>query len=213
METSRRYLVHFFKKWKYLDFCLPELESLAEMHGADISTLYDETTNARASIDMKKSTLVYVNLPSDEVARQIQSRSIMIKEIIDVFSESKGSYDELVKNVDVALLQSQISTTNKFKFLLEGIGIKITSSQQIDIIEQFKVFPFDQSLVDMVKYDDYYKIIHNKEDDMIYFGKKVASIIHNPKCDELFYSPYNLKLRPYLGPTSTDHELAFLMAN
>lgn len=48
---------------------------------------------------------------------------------------------------------------------------------------------------------------------MIYFGKKVASILHNPKVEELFYSKYNLKIRPYLGPTSTDHELAFMMAN
>ena len=31
--------------------------------------------------------------------------------------------------------------------------------------------------------------------------------------DDTFYGRYNLKKRPYLGPTSTDHELALLMAN
>ena len=30
---------------------------------------------------------------------------------------------------------------------------------------------------------------------------------------DTFYSKYNLKKRPYLGPTSMDHELAFMMAN
>ena len=30
---------------------------------------------------------------------------------------------------------------------------------------------------------------------------------------ETFHSMYSLKLRPYLGPTSTDHELALLMTN
>ena len=28
-----------------------------------------------------------------------------------------------------------------------------------------------------------------------------------------FYAKYMLSKRPYLGPTSTDHELAFLMVN
>jgi tRNA (guanine10-N2)-methyltransferase len=33
------------------------------------------------------------------------------------------------------------------------------------------------------------------------------------KNDDTFFAKYNLKKRPYLGPTSTDHELALLMAN
>jgi tRNA G10 N-methylase Trm11 len=33
------------------------------------------------------------------------------------------------------------------------------------------------------------------------------------KNDDTFFGKYNLKKRPYLGPTSTDHELALLMAN
>ena len=31
MEKTRVFLVHFVKKFKYLDFCLPELEALADM--------------------------------------------------------------------------------------------------------------------------------------------------------------------------------------
>lgn len=33
MESSKKYLVHFLKKFKYLDFCLGELESLSDMYG------------------------------------------------------------------------------------------------------------------------------------------------------------------------------------
>lgn len=39
---SKVFLVHFLKKWKYLDFCLPELESLAGLFGVKASTLYHE---------------------------------------------------------------------------------------------------------------------------------------------------------------------------
>ena len=79
------FLVHFLKKWKYLDFCLPELESLAGMCGVNPVSLYNEKT-PKAKVDIKKSPYVYVNLPSVEAAKQIQSRSVLIGEILNVFS-------------------------------------------------------------------------------------------------------------------------------
>jgi len=67
MDKTNTYLVHFFKKWKYLDFCLPELESLASMFGTNIETLYD-ARNPKDKIDIKVSPCIYVNLPNDKVA-------------------------------------------------------------------------------------------------------------------------------------------------
>ena len=77
----------------------------------------------------------------------------------------------------------------------------------------FRELPFDASLVDLTNYDQCFKIINNAEDGEIYFGERVASSRPNEQADETFYTRYNLKKRPYLGPTSTDHELAVLMAN
>jgi len=45
-----------------------------------------------------------------------------------------------------------------------------------------------------------------------YFGLEVASQTDGYK-GNLYFSKYDLKQRPYLGPTSTSHDLAFLMAN
>ena len=81
-------MVHFFKKWKYLDFCLNELESLAQMNGASLANLY-HPRNQKKDIDLKKNPCVFVNLPSESVAQKIQSRSVMIKEIINVLAEAK----------------------------------------------------------------------------------------------------------------------------
>ena len=77
----------------------------------------------------------------------------------------------------------------------------------------FGALPFDKELVDLENYELVYKIIENAPDGEIYFGNRVASCRANDASDETFYAKYNLKLRPYLGPTSTDHELALLMAN
>ena len=79
------FLIHFFKKQKLLDFCCQELEALSELLGADLSTLYHQD-NPRESINIDKKPYVYVNFPSLKVAQEIQKRSILIKQIIDVFS-------------------------------------------------------------------------------------------------------------------------------
>lgn len=81
---SQRYLVHFIKKFKYLDFCLNELESLADLHGVKRHQLFTESKEFLTNI--QKNPLVFVNLPSEDIATKIVKRSILIKEIIDVNS-------------------------------------------------------------------------------------------------------------------------------
>jgi len=63
-----------------------------------------------------------------------------------------------------------------------------------------------------------FKFIENAEDGMMYFGRQIACYKEDVCSgkgtnDDTFYAKYSLKKRPYLGPTSTDHELAFMMAN
>ena len=67
MDKTHRYLVHFFKKFKYLDFAIPEFESLAEIHGTNMASLYDPV-NPKNSLNIKDNNCIYVNLPSDKVA-------------------------------------------------------------------------------------------------------------------------------------------------
>jgi tRNA (guanine10-N2)-methyltransferase len=55
-----------------------------------------------------------------------------------------------------------------------------------------------------------FKIIENQDDHVIYFG---LQLVTNRIGEDTYHFKYDLKKRPYLGPTSTDHQLAFLMAN
>ena len=79
------YLVHFRKHMQHIDFCLQELEALANLNGVTVDKLYAQDPS---NIDVKVNPTVYVNLPSVEICKSIVSRSILIKEIIDVFAES-----------------------------------------------------------------------------------------------------------------------------
>ena len=66
---------------------MAEFESLAEMNGVEVIGLYRDD---RETINIKQNPLVYVNLPSDQVAIDICARSVLIKEIINVLAESQS---------------------------------------------------------------------------------------------------------------------------
>jgi hypothetical protein len=51
------------------------------MFGVNLDNLYSEPKK-----DLFVNPCIFVNLPSDDVCKQIMRRSILIKEIIDVFS-------------------------------------------------------------------------------------------------------------------------------
>jgi hypothetical protein len=97
--STQRLLVHFIKKFKYLDFCLPEFESLVSMycypsalHRPTFYALRDQIyCQPRDTINVMRHPCVYVNLPGGlAFADKIVKRSILIKEVIDVISEAKS---------------------------------------------------------------------------------------------------------------------------
>jgi hypothetical protein len=98
------------------------------MFGVKASNLYHEK-NPRDKIDIKRSSCFYVNLPSEHVAQQIASRSILIHEFLHVFSQATQSYDDLIKNVQLDQLQASIDKKQKFRFTIEGINKKIPREQ------------------------------------------------------------------------------------
>ena len=111
-----------------------------------------------------------------------------------------------------------LNPRKKFKFSIEGIGRKISMKEQLSIIEMFKKFSFNDEDVSLSNPERVFKVIEIKETMQVYAGLVVASFKEHEKSgkgmnDDTFYGKFNLKKRPYLGPTSTDHELAFLMAN
>ena len=131
---------------------------------------------------------------------------------------SANRFTKVVDNVDQTKLLPLLAQSKKFKFSIEGIGRKISLKEQLQIITLFKKFPFDDDDVSLNHPEVVYRIIENTPDGKVRFGRQVACYKEDEhsgrgKNDDTFYYKYNLKKRPYLGPTSTDHELAFLMTN
>ena len=61
------------------------MEALANLNGIPVNELYAEDPT---KINLNINPTVYVNLPNTEICKKIVSRSILIKEIIDVFAET-----------------------------------------------------------------------------------------------------------------------------
>lgn len=132
--------------------------------------------------------------------------------------QSAMRYSKLIDNVDQTKLLPLLSQSKKFKFSIEAVGRRVSLKEQVEIIELFKKFPFDDEDVCLEKPELIYKIIENTADGRVYCGRVVACYKEDTnsgkgKNDDTYHYKYHLKKRPYLGPTSTDHELAFLMAN
>ena len=81
-------MVHFRKHWKHLDFCLQELEALADICGIKTENLYAEP-DSKSKFEPKINPTIYVKLPSVDVCKRIVARSTLIKEIIDVYATSQ----------------------------------------------------------------------------------------------------------------------------
>lgn len=119
--------------------------------------------------------------------------------MIDVISEAK-SYPDLLLNVNRAKLDPILESGKSFRFSIEAVGRKVSYKEQVEIIESFGIFPFSKN-VDLKNPQVVFKVVENREDHVIYFGTEVAS---NRVEEDTYHYKYDLKQRPYLGPTSTD---------
>ena len=129
--------------------------------------LEDRNTN------IKQTPFLKVRLPNDEVANFIQSRSVLIKELVTVLAESKDeNYKALVTNLDHDALEKVNAKIKgkKYRFLVEGINKKISMPKQIEIVALFDHLPLDKDLLELREFETAFRIIDNKEDGKIFFG-------------------------------------------
>ena len=164
-----------------------------------------------SNFDADISPFIEVDLPDYESAKKIVSRSVMIKYILDPLSHG-SSYEELIENLEKDKFTELLNTGQTIKFKVESIKKKIQPDRRNEIISPYGNFAPENVVFEMKNPDLTFMIVSNPKTNEYYMGVEVACMSwKNNKSN--FYAKYDLKARPYLGPTSTSHELAFLMAN
>ncbi|GLC40262.1 hypothetical protein PLESTB_001633100 [Pleodorina starrii] len=211
--SGKEYLNYFVHR--LLEFRRPEIESLAKTVGCK-----DEEVQWRAPAgDVELSPFWYLTLPSEEAAIQISKRMILTKMMVEVWGEGE-TWEELRAAIEAypeALKAPWLAPEHTFRVVVESFGSSLTMEAQIDLIEKLEFVNFKgivrlrdpQVRFALLRCDcgDHGSLIDAKVPPRWYFGRLVAS------SDRGVIDTYTLKRRLYLGPTSMDTEMAFVMCN
>lgn len=206
------YLCVFFHR--LLDYRKPEVESLAYLFGVNDALEWKLPKHHHPD-----SPFHFVNLPSEDIARSIANRSILVKGMYEVWGEG-SSYEELeeaIRSYPEDQLLPYLSSDTTFKITVDSFGKVFSFQEQNDRIKGLSYIPF-KGRVNLKNPDHKFWLIETDDygvnnglppvaERRIFFGREIGA------ADRKLIPTYQLKSRNYLGPTAMDAEVAFLMAN
>ena len=175
-----------------------------------IAEMYAPSGGIRPQVNLQRQSIISVQLPSEGHAHLLNQRAILIKGIIDDLGTAP-SMDALLNNGGLNRAKLSTLSDKRFMFKVEGLGRSISRQEQVEIIERFNDTDLSAENVDLSNPEITFHLIDDSWNNKIFFGRQVSQ--QRNESGQSFFAKYDLNKRPYLGPTSTDHELAFLMAN
>ncbi|KAK7057237.1 RNA methylase [Favolaschia claudopus] len=192
------------------EFRIPELESVAKLHGFAISFPSD--------CDPSRPFMI-ITLELEEHAHLLARRCILIKQIYELYGQG-NTYDELhMANKANSHLWSPYVQDTSFKFSINAYNHRIHESRQRSIMESFTYMKF-AGKIDMKNpqiilgcFEEYDTALGLREDrdgnfHQVYFGRLVAD-----GSARALIQMFDVKKRLYYGNTSMDSEVSLLMAN
>ncbi|KAM7250599.1 hypothetical protein ACFE04_022482 [Oxalis oulophora] len=209
------YLCVFYHR--LLDYRKPEVESLAQLYGAfNNGEVLEWRVPKHHHPD---SPFHLVNLPSEDLARKIATRSILVKGMYELWGEG-SDYEELQESITSYPDEQKLPylvPESTFKITVDTFGKATSMQEQNNRIQSLTYIPFKGRVnlktpehnFWLIETDDYGESngLPPVVGKRIFFGREVGC------ADRSLLPTYQLKSRTYLGPTAMDAEMAFLMAN
>ncbi|GAX79848.1 hypothetical protein CEUSTIGMA_g7288.t1 [Chlamydomonas eustigma] len=209
---SSWYMCYFLHR--LLDFRVPDVESVISMLGYTLDLVQWQLPHGNEPF----SPFWYLRLPNIELPRLIADRAMLTKGFMEVWGEG-STWEELQESIEAcpaAIKDPWLKEDIKFKIVIETYGWKLGDENHKDCIQKLQFIPF-QGSVDLKHADVKMWLILCKTSDnsgipdtvpdRMYFGREVSC------SDRSRVDAYALKKRRYIGPTSMDTEMAFIMAN
>ncbi|KAI0320790.1 tRNA guanosine-2'-O-methyltransferase [Amylostereum chailletii] len=195
------------------DFRIPELLSVAELHGFTVTIPEDFNV---------KRPFVILSLEQEEHARLLARRCILIKSVYEFYARGR-TYEELhAQNRSAMSKWEKYIPNTSFKFCVNGYNQSIPQARQREVIEDFSYMGFlgeiDMKNPDILmgcfeEYTDTSGTTREKHDGdgnfrEVFFGR----LIEEGSARHLVQT-FDVKKRQYYGNTSMEAEISLLMAN
>uniref|UniRef100_A0A6I8NNU5 tRNA (guanine(10)-N(2))-methyltransferase TRMT11 n=2 Tax=Ornithorhynchus anatinus TaxID=9258 RepID=A0A6I8NNU5_ORNAN len=164
-----------------------------------------------------KSPFWIINIPSEEIARNLMKRTVCAKSIFELWGHGK-SPEELhnsLKNYPVEKMAPFLHSDSTYKINIHTFNKTLSQEEKVKRIDELEFLPFEGK-VNLKKPQHVFCILEDYGLDPntaperpfnIYFGRWIADGQR-----ELIES-YSVKKRHFIGNTSMDAGLAFIMTN
>uniref|UniRef100_A0A1B6DG38 Uncharacterized protein n=1 Tax=Clastoptera arizonana TaxID=38151 RepID=A0A1B6DG38_9HEMI len=201
----KRYLFWFANE--HADFRLPEIKSIVSLY--NISLKWVEEPSAHP--------FWIVDLPNEDSARKIASRSVCLRRVIELWGHQKTipALHQQLKEVPKDFWKPYCARNKSFKIKVETFCNSQSQREKVQKIETFSYLPFEGpvKLKDpdvVMQYIEYYGMDPNNRPTVpceVFFGLVIC------KGQRDVIAKINLKERKFIGNTSMDPQLSLLMAN
>ncbi|KAH9839294.1 tRNA guanosine-2'-O-methyltransferase [Rhodofomes roseus] len=196
------------------EFRIPELLSIAELHGFEV-------TFPPPPSDISRPFMV-LELESEVHARILARRCILVKFVCEFYGRGKA-YEELHEQTrNNREKWSQYTQDTSFKFFISAYNHTVPQKRMKDVVESFHYMDF-QGKIDMnnpeivlacfEEYRDKRGTTRHKHEgdgdfEEVFFGRLLEEGTARP-----LVKTFDVKKRAYYGNTSMEAEISLLMAN
>ena len=210
--------MQFFKDF-WFDFRKAEFNALLKLFNLSASEIYSTADGSYEHIDFDQTFLI-VELPSDEIARKLCARSLLIKAIFEVWAQ-EPTVGAVVERVDIIPgMEDYYRIENTWSFQVDSLERKLSAEQKQHYRSLFTPILKFKGPVTIVKPSIELWLVldfeNNPKTDITLATSEVPSFVGRCLAKGGMRSEinhYDLKKRLYLGPTSLDETLALIMAN
>ena len=172
----------------------------------------------------------YVHVPdteySEHILRQVSRRSMLIRFIVDPLIESVDGWDDLRHQISCNTTELQrpeyCGEEESFKMVLDSFGKTYTLPEKVGLIDSIVMCTSFTGRIDLKTPKHTWYVVECDPPrrpslpllpTLYYFGRQIDVLVPEAgevRCRSLL-KKYDLRTRRYLGPTSMDPELSYIM--
>ncbi|KAK8729830.1 hypothetical protein OTU49_008346 [Cherax quadricarinatus] len=204
-QTFRRYLLWCANE--HIEFRIPELMSIAQMFNIPIKWI-DKP---------KEDPYVILEMQSEDDARKLMSRSMLVRSCYELWGQgdTEAELHSNIKSLPENLTKPHLVHEKTFMVRVESFNKTLRLSEKLKKIESLSYLPFKGSVnlknadtcLHLIEYYGLHPNLIPEAPYRIFLGRWVV------EGQRELIDKYSLKRRTYIGSTSMDAQLSFIMAN